>query len=152
MLSRVRSQDSGWPVWTSVRHSLMSASALSLLAALPQPLLSASCSMSLLPSHTSIDHFYDLIPSLCAAMGHASIFSQRVTSSARWCLDEPIHGARRPVSLVSSALSGIARTHTLLNAWPILKIITCTCRDPGRTLLQRDFQRSFSHWNNLICS
>lgn len=60
-----------WPglVWTSVRHLLMSASALSLLAAPPQLLLSASCSMPLLPFQTFIDHFYDLIPSLSAAMG-----------------------------------------------------------------------------------
>lgn len=56
-------------VWTSVRHLLTSASALSLLATPPQLLLSASCSMPLLPFQTFIDHFYDLIPSLCAAMG-----------------------------------------------------------------------------------
>lgn len=62
--------------------------------------------------------------------GAHSIFSQRVTSAARWCLDEPIHGTRWPVPPISCTRFEI--THTLLNAWPILQIITCTCRDPGR--------------------
>lgn len=35
-----------------------------------------------LPSQATIDQSHDLIPSLCAAVGHTSIFPQRVTSAA----------------------------------------------------------------------
>lgn len=117
----------------SNKHLPMSVSALSLPAAPLQQLLSASCSMPLLPSQTTIDHFYDLIPSLCCygarirfslsvlPLQPVDVLMNQSTAHAGPCLPFPAHAVRLR-----------AQTHTLLNAWPILQIITCTCRDPGR--------------------